>query len=124
LLLTAHGVLVIIVKTYDGVVFAGDKLDQWTAVGPGGRSTFNNPLPNLYDRVAAVRLLVRDVDVAGFVVFPSSADFSKGRPADVMLPEDLQEAFGKPDKPELGRVREAFAPHWEVIRSAAKPAAF
>jgi hypothetical protein len=124
LLLTARGVLVLNVKTYDGVVFAGDRLDQWTAIGAGGRSTFNNPLPSLYDRVAAVRQIIRDVDVTGYVVFPSSADFSKGRPADVMLPEDVQSAYAKPDKAALGRVTEAFAPQWEVIRSAARPATF
>ena len=124
LLLTARGVLVLNVKFYEGVIFAGDRMEQWTVIGPGGRSTFNNPLPSLYDRVAAVRQLIRDVNVTGYVVFPSSADFTKGRPADVMLPEDLQGAYAKPDKAELGRVTEAFAPHWELIRRAARPASF
>jgi hypothetical protein len=124
LLLTSRGVLVLNVKTYDGIIFAGDRMEQWTVIGAGGRSTFNNPLPSLYDRVAAVRQIIRDVDVTGYVVFPSSADFTKGRPADVMLPEDLQSAYAKPDKTELGRVTEAFAPHWEILRNAARPATF
>ena len=122
LLLTRRGVLVLDVKAYEGVVFAGDRMDQWTAIGPDGRSAFRNPLPSLYDRVAAVRQLVRDIEVTGFVVFPSGADFSKGRPSDVTLPEDLLEAYAKPDKAELGRLIEAFAPQWDVIRQTARSA--
>lgn len=123
LLLTAHGILVVNVKRYRGVVFASERMDLWTAIDSGERSTFQNPLPTLYDRVAAVRQLVRDIDVAGFVVFPSLADFSKGRPRDVTLPDDLLEHYAKPDdKADIGRLTEAFEPHWEKIRAAARPA--
>jgi hypothetical protein len=122
LLLTTRGILVLDVKPYEGVIFASERMDQWTVIGPGGRSTFPNPLGSLYDRVAAVRQLVRDVEVKGFVVFPPQADFSKGRPADVQLPDDLVEAYAKPEKDEIGRLTEAFSPHWEKIRAAAQPA--
>lgn len=122
LLLTKRGILVINVKRYEGVIFAGDRMDQWTAIATGGRSTFQNPLANLYDRVAAVRELVRDVEVAGFLVFPSQADFSKGRPADVMLPEDLLNTYSMPDQTELRSMTEAFEPQWERIREAVRPA--
>jgi hypothetical protein len=122
LLLTSKGILVVNVKNYAGAVFAGERMDQWTAIDSGGRSTFQNPLPNLHDRVHAVRQLVRDVEVRGLVVFPSTADFSKGRPDDVVLPEDLRTAYAKPDQSDLGRRIEAFGPHWDKIRAAAQPA--
>ena len=122
LLLTAKGVLVLDVKRYEGAIFAGDRMNQWTSIAATGRSTFQNPLPSLYDRVAAVRQLVRDLDVRGGVLFPSQADFSKGRPADVLLPEDLLAIYAKPDKAELSRIVEAFEPHWERLRSAWRPA--
>jgi len=122
LLLTRRGVLVLNIKSYEGVVFAADKLDQWTVIGPAGRLAFNNPLPSLYDRVAAVRQLLRDIEVAGFVVFPAGADFSKGRPDDVILPEDLIAAYAKPEKADLGRLIDAFGPHWEALRAATRPA--
>jgi hypothetical protein len=122
LLLTVRGVLVVNVKHYVGVVFASDRMDQWTAIGPKGRSVFPNPLSNLYDRIAAVRQLVREIDVAGCVVFPSLADFSKGRPADVRLPEDLLALYAQTDDEDPGRVRGAFAPHWEKIVAVAKSA--
>jgi len=122
LLLTTRGILIINVKHYEGVIFAGDRMDQWTAMGPKGRSVFPNPLGTLYDRVAAVRQLVRDVDVAGYVLFPAQADFSKGRPDEVLLPDDLLADYAKPDKAEIGKLTEAFAPHWEKIRAATRPA--
>lgn len=122
LLLTSNGILVVNVKNYEGAVFAGKRMDQWTAIDAGGRSTFQNPLPSLHDRVHAVRQLVRDVEVRGLVIFPSTADFSKGRPDDVILPEDLRTAYAKPDQSDLSRRIEAFGPHWDKIRAAAQPA--
>ena len=122
LLLTVRGILVVNVKPYVGVIFASDRMDQWTAIGPKGRSVFPNPLSALYDRIAAVRQLVRDIEVTGFVVFPALADFSKGRPDDVRLPADLLADFGQADEADPSRVTGAFAPHWEKIVAAAKPA--
>jgi hypothetical protein len=122
LVLTVRGILVLNVKPYEGVIFASDRMDQWTAIGATGRSTFPNPLSNLYDRIAAVRQLVRDIDVAGFVVFSSRADFSKGRPADVRLPEDLLAAYARTDEADLSRVSGAFEQHWEKIVAVARPA--
>ena len=122
LILTARGIVVVDVKRYQGVIFASDRMDQWTSIGPDGRSTFQNPIGTLYDRVAAVRQLVRDVDVAGFVLFPPAADFSKGQPKDVVLPDDLVERYAKPEREQIGKLNDAFAPHWEKIRQAVRPA--
>lgn len=122
LLLTARGILVINVKRYEGVIFASERMDQWTAIGSDGRFTFKNPLASLYDRVAAVRGLVRDIEVAGFLLFPSQADFSKGRPDDVILPEDLVSIYAKPDKGGIGQVYEAFEPLWDRVRQSVRPA--
>jgi len=123
LLLTTKGVLVLDVKAYEGIVFASDRMDQWSVIGRTGRSTLPNPLGNLYDRVAAVRQLVRDIEVKGFVLFPAQADFSKGKPADVRLPDDLVAVYSKPDRRDIERLTEAFAPHWDKIRQGVSPAA-
>ena len=123
LLLTTRGILVINVKPYEGVIFASDRMDQWTVMGSTGRSGFPNPIGSLYDRVAAVRQLIREIDVAGYVVFPSKADFSKGRPADVRLPEDLLQVYGKDEPGERGPQVDALIPHWEKLRDAVRPAA-
>lgn len=118
LLLTVQGVVVVNVKHYEGVVFAGDRLDQWSGMRPSGRTTFGNPLADLRARVAAVKSLASDIKVAGFVVFPAEADFSKGRPEQVMLPSDLVASYQKPPKDEIGRHVEAFSPQWDKIRQA------
>jgi hypothetical protein len=122
LVLTARGILVIDVKPYEGIVFASDLMDSWTAIGAAGRTSFTNPLSSLYDRIAAVRQLIRGVEVEGFVLFPAKADFSKGRPDSVLLPDGLLESFARPDAEEIGRLRDAFAPQWEILSSAAQPA--
>src|SRR5262249_6127420 len=88
LLLTANVFVVIDVKAFEGTIFASDRMAEWTVIGQRGRFTFPNPLGTLYDRVAALRQLVRDVPVAGYVLFDAKADFSKGRPKDVVLPSE------------------------------------
>jgi hypothetical protein len=123
LLLTANGVLVIDVKAFEGTIFASDRMEEWTVIGRQGRFTFPNPQTTLYDRVAALRQLVRDVPVSGHVLFCAAADFSKGRPRDVVLPAELVERYRKPERADLERLLEAFAPHWDQVKAAAEPVA-
>ena len=121
LLLTANGLVVIDVKEFEGTIFAGDRMAEWTVIGQRGRFTFPNPLGTLYDRVAALKQIVRDVPVVGLVLFGSGADFTKGRPKDVLLPSELVERFRKPEEADLERLLVAFAPHWERVKSAIEP---
>jgi hypothetical protein len=118
LILTAKGILVVSVKPYQGIVFASDRMDEWSIIGQGARSAIVNPIGTLYDRVAAVKQLVRDVTVTGYVLFPEGADFSKGQPKGVILPAALVSAYPQPDAADRERVTVAFQPHWEKIRLA------
>lgn len=122
LLLTARGLLVLDVKHFEGMIFASDRMDDWTVISKEGRYTFSNPQGTLYDRVAAVKRLVRDVPVEGFVLFAAGADFSKGRPRDVLLPSELMEQYKKPERAEIKRLTDAFSMHWESVRDEAVPA--
>jgi len=122
LVLTAQGILVVDVKRFEGVIFASDRMNEWTVIARRRRFTFPNPQNALYDRVAAVKQLVRDVTVIGYVLFPEAADFSKGRPRDVILPRELAERHKKPDRSATERLGLAFAQHWERIREAVEPA--
>ena len=121
LLLTANGFVVIDVKEFEGTIFAGDRMAEWTVIGQRGRFTFPNPLGTLYDRVAALKQIVRDVPVVGLVLFGSGADFTKGRPKDVLLPAELVERYQKPDQVDRERLLVAFAPHWERVKAAIEP---
>lgn len=121
LLLTGQGLVVIDAKSFAGTIFASERMAEWTVIGKQGRFTFPNPLGTLYDRVAALKQLVRDVPVAGHVLFAGGADFSKGRPRDVLSATELVERYRRPEKEDLERLLVAFAPHWERVKSAIEP---
>lgn len=122
LVLTVRGLVVVDVKNIEGVVFASDRMDDWTVIGRRGRFQIPNPQSTLYDRVAAVKHFVRDIPVSGHILFSAGADFSKGRPRNVVLPGDMLELYRKPDKRDVERLLVAFAPSWDQVRGVAKPA--
>ena len=119
LILTSKGLLILEIKDVQGTVFGSDKMQDWTVIAADRRYTFPNPQPALYDRIAAVRQIVRQVPVAGRVVFLDGADFTKGVPSMVCNLEELVAEFGEPDKAAAKFKIEAFTPHWELIRKAA-----
>jgi len=87
--LTRQGIVIIDVRDIAGHVFGSDAMQDWTVLGRNQRFTFPNPLPALYDRVAAVRRLLPDIPVRGWVAFTARAQFSKGFPPNVMMLEAL-----------------------------------
>ncbi|MCP4299464.1 MAG: NERD domain-containing protein [Gammaproteobacteria bacterium] len=119
LLLTSQGLLIVDVKDVQGVVFGSDKMQDWAVISDQRRYTFSNPQPMLYDRIAAVRQIVRQVPVAGRILFLDGAEFTKGVPGLVCTIEELVDEFGEPDKKAAKFKIEAFMPHWELIRKAA-----
>lgn len=121
LVFTARGLLVLDVKNISGVVFGSDGMEDWTTIDNARRFTFRNPQPALFDRVAALKLVARDIPVEGYVVFPSTADFSKGRPSQVIQPDELAERFSKPARADLERIIDAFSPQWEQVLAACEP---
>ena len=122
-LLTTQGLLVLEVKDIEGTVFGGDKLKQWTVMSKERRFTFNNPQPALYDRVAAIKEIVREVPVSGRILFPFGAEFAKGVPDLVTNLHQLSVDFGEPNKNAARFKIEAFKPHWERLRQFAGTAA-
>jgi len=120
LLLTQRGLLVIDLFDVPGMIFAGDKMEQWSVFGPKRHFTFTNPLPMLEDRVVAVRQLAGDAPVEGRIVFSMRGEFPKGRPAAVLRLDALQDEFPVVER-SPGGVAAAFAPVWERIRQVAQP---
>ena len=90
-------------------------LKKLTVIGQDRRYTFRNPQPALYDRIAAVRQIVRQVPVNGRVLFLDGAEFTKGVPSLVCDLDQLVRDFGEPDKDAARFKIEAFKPHWEII---------
>jgi hypothetical protein len=119
LLLTARGLLIVDIKDVAGTVFGSDNMEKCTVISNKHRFTFSNPQPALYDRIAAVRQIVRQVPVEGRVIFLDEAEFTKGVPDLVASIDQLHADFGEPDKA-AGKFKiEAFKPHWDLIRKAA-----
>lgn len=119
LLLTSEGLLIIDVKDVNGIVFGSDKMQDWTVISDDRRFTFANPQPALYDRIAAVRQIVRQVPVTGRILFLDGAKFTKGVPGLVCHLDELLAEFGEKDKVAAKVKVEAFKPHWEqIVRKA------
>jgi len=123
LLLTSEGLLVLDVKEVQGVVFGSDKMQDWTVMAKDRRYTFRNPQEALYDRIAAVKQIVRQVPVSGRVLFTDGADFTKGTPKLVCTLDELERGFGDPDSTGASARIDAFKPHWDRIREKAGRAA-
>ena len=122
LLLTSSGLLIVDVKDVDGTVFGSDKMEKWTVISNKHRFTFSNPQPALFDRIAAVRNIVRQVPVAGRLLFLDGGEFTKGIPELVADIDGLHDEFNEPDKA-AGKFKiEAFKPHWDLIRKKAQGA--
>lgn len=120
LLLTQRGLLVIDLFDVQGLIFAGEKMEQWSVFGPKRHFTFTNPLPMLEERLAAVRALAGDMPVEGRIVFSMRGEFPKGRPSTVLRLDALQDEFPVVERTP-GGVAAAFTPVWERVQQAAQP---
>lgn len=116
LLLTTQGLLIVEIKEVQGTVFGSNKMQDWTVIATNRRYTFPNPQPGLYDRIAAVREVVKQIPVAGRVVFLDGAEFSKGVPELVASLDELAAEFGESDRKSALVKIEAFMPHWEAVK--------
>jgi hypothetical protein len=116
LLLTAYGFLIVDVKDVAGAVFGSDNMQDWTVLNSERRFTFANPQPPLLDRIAALRNIVRQVPVAGRILFTDDAEFTKGVPSLVCKADDLLDEFAAGGKEADKAKIETFKPSWELLR--------
>ena len=120
LLLTQNGLLVIDLFDVQGVIFAGEKMAQWSVFGPKRHFTFSNPLPMLEERVMAVKQLAGEMPVVGRIVFSMRGEFPKGHPESVIRLDDLQDEFPVVERAPGGAAA-AFATVWDRIKQVSQP---
>ncbi len=121
LLLTGQAIMVVAVRDVVGHVFGSEAMQEWTVLGPRQRLTFANPLPALYDRIAAVKRLLPDVPVRGVVAFTAQAQFTKGVPPNVVtLDAFLTELPAERATPEAA-LQAALRSAWLQLGAAARP---
>jgi hypothetical protein len=118
-LLTGRGILVLDVKDVEGNVFGSEGMQDWTVIARDRRFTFANPQAGLWDRVAAVRRIVPEIPVTGFVAFTPRARFAKGQPRSVVPLESLlRDLAAERDRQAVGV--ESYRPGWDRLRECAQ----
>lgn len=118
-LLSPRGVVVVDVKDVNGHVFGSDAMHDWTVISEKRRYTFSNPQHALYDRMAAIKRLLPDVPVTGFVAFTEHADFTKGQPSNVAELGELITVLQKEKKARRAEPLDRFLPNWDRLRHEA-----
>jgi hypothetical protein len=113
-LLCKRGIVIVNIKDVIGNVFGSNTMDEWAVITGEQRFSFSNPQDGLYDRTAAVKRLVPDVPVLGYIAFTDSAEFNKGFPKHVIglsaLLTELEAEYLQQNV-----APEAFWPSWEKL---------
>jgi hypothetical protein len=121
LLLTARGLVVLDMRRVGGVIFGGDQMTEWTVMTRSRRTTFENPQPPLYDRVAAVKALAGDCAVEGRLVFSTDGKFAKGMPKWVVTLAGLDVEFPPADRAVPPANFASMQHSWAQIIAAVQP---
>ncbi|SFD22581.1 Nuclease-related domain-containing protein [Thiohalospira halophila DSM 15071] len=91
LVLVPGGILVVDLKDYPGILFAGERIDEWTQTVGRRSYKFPNPIaPNQF-KVQAVSDQVPEVPVHGRVVFTRRGRFATALPWSVSTVDSLAE---------------------------------
>ena len=120
-MLCKRGIVVVNIKDVAGNVFGSDTMLEWVVITGDQRFTFSNPQDGLYDRTAAVKRIVPDVPVLGYIAFTDSAQFTKGYPKHVISLSALLEEL-ETEHAQQSAAPEAFWPSWEKLAAAATDA--
>ena len=118
-LLTGRGVIVLDIEQVEGVVFGSNAMEDWTVISDRRRFTFSNPQHALFDRMAAIKRLLPDIPVSGFVVFSNKASFSKGQPSNVIMLNVLIDELLTEIGDHQAEQMEVYQLQWDRLRSEA-----
>jgi hypothetical protein len=110
LVLTAGAIFVVVVKRYEGLIYAGEKLAEWTQVVRQNNYRFPNPLKELELKIIALRSIVPDVPISGCVLFGERSSFPTRKPEGVMCPGDAVPAVDR--RPVAAALQQA----WRKLR--------
>lgn len=117
LLLTPREIRVLVTSRREGIIFAGERMDNWAQV-VGKRTThFANPLRALESMLASLRYHLPGLSVEGHVLFIGECSFPKGRPESVLTLEDLASAEAVSGEQAVQPVLEE---GWSRIKAAAR----
>lgn len=114
LALLQDAILVVAYKPYGGNIYCAERIAEWTQVVEQKSFKFENPLFELENQLASLRLQIGDVPLGAYLFFNPSAVFPKGHPHNVLLPYQIPAALlaenSAPPKP-------AISAAWETLKA-------
>lgn len=116
LILSEHGISLLMHNRYPGKIFCADHIDDWTQMLGKKSYRFKNPFYNLDLQVKAVSRFVPGVPVNGFVFFDHLAEFPKGHPERVIYPKRIPQEL---KHIKAGQVQSSVNTAWENLLKAA-----
>jgi len=93
LALTRDAILLIGYKPFGGNIYCAERISEWTQVIEQKSFKFENPLFELENQLTAIRLLIDNAPLRGYLFFNKSALFPKGHPESVLQPDTIPEQF-------------------------------
>jgi hypothetical protein len=114
IILSPDGIYILPIKRYCGIIFAADNIDTWTQVVGKRSYKFPNPLRELETYIMAVRNLLPDVNVAGYILVTRDAEFPKGKPERIIAVAAAADLLGITKREIPDQLRNA----WENIKLA------
>jgi hypothetical protein len=93
LALTGDSILLISYKPYVGNIFCAQHISEWTQLLGQKSFKFENPLFEMENQLTALKQIVGDVPLHGFLFFNQNAAFPKGHPPSVLQPDSIPPQF-------------------------------
>lgn len=114
LALTRDAILLISYKPFGGNIYCAERISEWTQVIGQKSFKFENPLFELENQVTALRLLVGDAPLKGYLFFNNSALFPKGHPDSVLNPDTIpDELMGEHCENPNAKIKAA----WDLLKA-------
>lgn len=93
LILTAKGIIVLIVMKYRGIIFASNSMQFWTQLIAKRSFKFPNPLRDLEADIAVIQGMVSECNIIGHIAFITGCEFPKGKPEQVSILDETRRSL-------------------------------
>ena len=114
LALIEDAILLISYKPFGGNIFCAERISEWTQVIGQKSFKFQNPLFEIENQLTALRLLIGNAPLRGYLFFNHSALFPKGHPDSVLNPDNVPQAFLRDH---CGKPNAEIQAAWDLLKS-------
>ena len=93
LIMLPNAILLLSAKRYPGNIYCAERISEWTQVIGQKSYKFENPLFDLENQLTALRHIIPNVRINGYLFFDHTARFPKGHPEILLHPDNIPEEF-------------------------------